>query len=44
MQAKQREELAEFAQLEHMAASDHTAALTAQLQSMRQEVRRNPAC
>lgn len=39
MQAKQREELAEFAQLEHRAACDHSASLGDQLLAVRRQVR-----
>ncbi len=38
MQAKQREELAEFAEIEHRAATDASAQLAAQLEAAKREV------
>ena len=38
MQSKQREELAEFAEIEHRAASDISAQLTAQVETAQREV------
>lgn len=41
VQSKQREELAEFAEIEHRAASDVSAQLTAQLETAQREVDRH---
>ena len=38
VQSKQREELAEFAEIEHRAATDVSAQLTAQLETAQREV------